>query len=265
MLKKTLVVGLGLLLVSGLMFGRRGLSYVSTCVSDIRESVKESIPIEMEIRSARQEVQSLDKDIRMMTHQIAKEEHQVEKFEADVLRQEEDVDKSFANIMRLRKHLESGDSMFVTHGQSYSNREVEADLRRRFDNHKTMEATAKKVRQIMEARKKGLDAAREKYAETVSAKHQLEVEIANLEARLKMVQVAETASEINFDNSRLSRARSRVDEIRTRIEVKEKVVNVAPDSLGGIPLEEPEVSDDILNEVNAYFNADAENFAGVEK
>ena len=46
-------------------------------------------------------------------------------------------------------------------------------------------------------------------------------EVENLEAQMKMVEVAQTASEFNFDDSQLSRTRKLLDDIRTRVEVAE--------------------------------------------
>ncbi len=266
MFKKLFIVGAGVVLIVGLLFGTRSLALVSTLVDDIQQSAKNSIPIEMELRSATKEVGNLDKEIKSMTWEIAREENAVAKLETELKKADSQLDKSYADIMVLKDHLDGGTTSFVSHGQSYSNRKVESDLRVRFSTHKTMEATTDTQRQIFEARTAGLEAAREKYNETMTAKQELQVTIENLKARLQMVKVKETASELNFDNSHLSKTRELIDDIRTRIEVKEKVVNVTPELTGLIPLDDQAIeSDDISNEVDAYFNGTTSDFAGVEK
>ena len=62
------------------------------------------------------------------------------------------------------------------------------------------EATLGKLTQVLAARDRGLDAGREKLKAMQAAKSQLEVDVANMEARLEMVKVAQSTSEFNFDD-----------------------------------------------------------------
>ena len=54
------------------------------------------------------------------------------------------------------------------------------------------------------------------------AKRQLEVDVENLEARLKMVEVAQTASNYQFDDSQLGRVKELIGDLRSRLSVEEK-------------------------------------------
>ena len=54
-----------------------------------------------------------------------------------------------------------------------------------------------------------------------------EFQVANLEARQEMVKVAQSTSEFNFDDSRLSRTKELVRDIGCRIDVAEKLVHAA--------------------------------------
>ena len=89
-------------------------------------------------------------------------------------------------------------------------KQVETDLTRRFEQFKVKEATLGKLRQVLAARERGLVAGREKLKAMQAAKGQLEVDVANLDARLEMVKVAQSTSEFNFDDSRLSRTKDLV-------------------------------------------------------
>jgi hypothetical protein len=86
----------------------------------------------------------------------------------------------------------------------------------------------------------------------LSAKRQLEVEVENLQARLTMVEVAQTASPVSIDDSQLSSTRQLLDEIRTRIDVAEKLASSEGALEGSIPLDEA-ASDDLLGEIADYF------------
>ena len=71
---------------------------------------------------------------------------------------------------------------------------------------------------------------------------------------MKMIEVAQTASEISFDDSRLSRTRELIDEINTRLDVADRLLNTNTQLFDRIPLEDPEAeSNDILEEITRHF------------
>ena len=82
---------------------------------------------------------------------------------------------------------------------------------------------------------------------------QLEVDVANLEARQEMVKVAQSTSEFNFDDSRLSRTKELVRDIGCRIDVAEKLVHAETTYPGQISLDDQKASGDITEQITAYF------------
>ena len=86
----------------------------------------------------------------------------------------------------------------------------------------------------------------------LTARRQLEVDIENLEARLKMVEVAQTTSEFNFDDSHLARTRELVQDIDTRIAVAERLINAETIFHDRIPLDKP-AAEDVSNQISEYF------------
>jgi hypothetical protein len=263
MLKKSLIVGAGLLLAGGLLFGRNGWSYLSTTMGRVQQSVKDSVPIGFEIERARKMIVDLDPEIRRNMHLIAKEEVEVEQLQRQVTVSETDLARDRDNILRLKDHLDSGNGTFVVHGRSYSPKQVQTDLGNRFERYKTGEATTDKLRKILEARQRGLEAAREKLDGMLASKRDLEVNVENLEARLKMVEVAQTTSDFNFDDSQLARTKELIRDIQTRIDVAEKLVNADTKFHEEIPLDEPEADTDLSKEIADYFGErrpEIENF-----
>ncbi len=254
MLKKTLIVGAGLVLVLGLLFGRNGWSYVSTTMGQLQQTVKDSVPIEFELERARKMIKDLDPEIRNNMHLIAKEEVEVEKLHQQVTGAETNLVKDRDAIMRLKGDMDSGTETFVYVGRTYTAKQVQADLANRFERFKTNEGTTDKLQKILRARESGLVAAREKLEGMLAAKRQLEVDVENLEARLKMVEVAQTTSDFNFDDSQLSRTKDLIRDIQTRIDVAEKLVNADTKFRDEIPLEEPETgTENISQKIADYF------------
>jgi septal ring factor EnvC (AmiA/AmiB activator) len=253
MLKKALIAGGGLVLVLGLLFGRSGWSYFTTTMGKVQQTVKDSVPVSFEIERARKMIKDLDPEIRRNMHLIAKEEVEVERLQQQGKKTAADLAKDRDEILRLKGDLDSGNGSFVYVGRTYSAKQVQADLANRFERFKTTEATTDKLEKIVRARENGLVAAREKLESMLAAKRQLEVDVENLEARLKMVEVAQTTSDFNFDDSQLSRTKDLIRDIQTRIDVAEKLVNADTKFHDEIPLEEPVTTDNISQEIADYF------------
>ena len=253
MVKKAILAGTVVMVILGLVFGREGFSHAKTSLGWVRQSVRESVPVEFEISRARQMIKDLDPEIHRNMHLIAKEEVEVKHLRDQLTDAERQLVKNKSDIERLTRDLKSGDRHFVYCGKSYSVKQVESDLARRFDQYKVKEATLAKLSQVLAARDRGLDAGREKLKAMQAAKSQLEVDVANLDARLEMVKVAQSTSEFNFDDSRLSRTRQLVKDIGCRIDVAEKLVHAATTYPGQIDLDNEETNGDLTEQITAYF------------
>ncbi|MEX0939634.1 MAG: hypothetical protein WDZ59_17350 [Pirellulales bacterium] len=253
MLKKGICLTGALFLLSMLFFGRDAVSYVWTSASQVKDSVRSSVPVEFEIERARREVKNLVPDIRRNMHVIAKEEVEVERLDNEIAKLETRLADDRGDLMRLQSDLSSGKPSFHYAGRSYSEEQVKSDLSRRFQRFQTNDATLASLRDIHLARQRSLDAARQKLEGMLAAKRQLEVDVENLEAKLKMVEVAQTTSDYNFDDSRLARVKELVADIRTRLDVAGKLANADVKFQDEIPLE-AEAPDDIVEQVTEYFH-----------
>lgn len=249
MIKKAFVMGAAVLLL-GVLFGR---SHVRTAVGMAKQAVKDNVPVQFEIKRAREMIKGLVPEIEKNMHLIAREETEVAKLEKQFAKVEEQLSKDRDGILRLKKDLDSGSEVFVYCGRNYSSKQVKEDLTHRFDQFKTKEATTDNLRKILSARQTSLSAAREKLEGMLAAKRTLEVDVENLEARMKMVEVAQTTSDFNFDDSQLSRTKELLTEIGDRIEVAERLVHADTSYQDRIPLEEATTDREITKEVANYF------------
>lgn len=252
MIKKLVLLGA----VAGVgltaLLGTSGVSYVRTGWQSATEQVRETVPVEWEIKRARQMIDDLKPEIATNMQLVAREEVGVERLANEVTTKQQQIAKAKQDIMRLKGDLESGSVRFVYAGRDYTSQQVKDDLSARFKQFQVHEKTANKLSQVLTARERNLDAARRKLDEMLSAKRQLEVEIENLQARLTMVQVAQTANPVALDDSQLSHTRQLLDDIRTRIDVAEKLASSEGALEGAIPLEEA-ASPDLLGEIADYF------------
>ena len=260
MFKKIALVTGGLALFSVFCFGRDAVSYVGTSAGWLKQSVRDCVPVTFEIERARQMIKNLTPDIRNNMHVIAQEEVEVDRLERQIAKTQSQVDKQRGEIVRLKNDLTSSRSTFEYGGRTYSVEQVKADLANRFERFKTQEATLASLNQVQNARRRSLEAARQKLEGMLAAKRNLEVEVENLEARKKMIEVAQTTSDFNFDDSQLGRVRELMADVRTRLNVAEKLVNADTSLRDEIPLS-PASSEDIIEQVSRYLEPNTANVA----
>lgn len=255
MIKKMVVGGLLLVGVSTFVFGRDAFSYLKTCGNEIRQSVKQQVPIEFEVRHAQQLVEDLVPEIRNAMHVIAEQQVEVESLEKAVGKREVALGEQKQAILALRSNLNEGDTRYVIAGKSYSQKQVEKDLQDRFRRFKMAEETLNHEQDILEARRNALRSNEEQLATLISSKKELEAQLAQLDARMRAVEAAESVSDVrHLDDSRLNRAKSLISELNKQLDVKERLLDTDISGNGSIPIEKelkPEVN--ISAQVDEYF------------
>ena len=256
MFKKLIVSALAITAVSAFLFGSNATSYLGTSAERVTQAVEDSVPIEFQIDRARKMVRDLEPEIRRSRHVIAKEEFEVANLDKRIKTSEEKKSKEKADIIRLQSDLQTGKSVFRYAGHQYSADEVKEDLSRRFARFKTSDATLGSLSDMRDARQRNLDAARQKLVAMMSSQRQLLVEVENLEAKLKLVEVAQASSDLQLDDSQLARAKGLITDIRARLEVAAKLADADTNFPDEIQLDGP-ATDNITEQVAEYFQLES--------
>ncbi|HVX14603.1 MAG TPA: hypothetical protein VHC22_25675 [Pirellulales bacterium] len=253
MLKRVIWGGAGATVLAVLLFGgREAVSYVRTSAGWVKDSVKSNVPIEFEIERARGMVKDLVPDIRKNMHVIAGEEVEVDELAKKIDGAECRLAKDRTELMKLKEDLATNKVTFRYCGRDYTADQVKIDLANRFERYKTNDATLASLREMHRARQASLAAARQKLEGMLAAKRQLEVDVEQLEARLKMVEAAQTTSDFAFDDTQLSRVKELVSDLRTRLQVAEKLMSAESKFRDEIPVSEP-APENIVDEIAEYF------------
>ena len=256
MLKKLLIGGGVVVALVVLFHVTDAESYVKTSASCVKDSVKDAVPIEFQLKRARGMVRDIVPEVRKNMHVIAREEVEVERLAKQIDAAEKSAAQAKSEMMRLKSDLEKGEEAYTYSGRVYTVSEVKKDLSNRFERYQTSEATLESLKAIHDAREKRLQAARKKLENMLASRSQLLVEIENLEARLQMVSATQAGSEYHFDDSQLGRVKELVSDLRTRLSVAERLVNAENRFHDEIPLEE-EAPEDIVDRVAEYFGGSA--------
>lgn len=252
MIKRTLLVVTGLGVTTLVLFGRDAASYVSTTYHKITNSVQDSVPVEFQIDRAKQMVRDLDPEIRHSMHVIAKEEVALEQLNQQIAASQTKADSDKKDILRLQADLGQNKRVYQYASHTYTPDQVKQDLSRRFSRFKVADDTLASMKQMRDARQRNLDAAQQKLAAMINARRKLEVDVQNLEAKRKLVEVAQASSEYVFDDSQLARAKELINDIRTRLDVAAKLANADVNVEAEIPLNDAAPAD-IADQVTEYF------------
>ncbi len=252
MIKRAILVGTGLGLTSLVLFGRDAASYVKTSYHRVTSTVQDQVPMDFQIDRAKQMVRDLDPEIRNSMHVIAKEEVALDQLNQQINGNQEKADKDKKDILHLQADLEQNKAVYHYASQTYTCDQVKHELTNRFSRFKVADDTLASMKQMRDARQKNLDAAQQKLSAMINARRKLDVDVQNLEAKRKLVEVAQASSDYVFDDSQLARAKDLINDIRTRLDVAAKLANADVNVQTEIPLDSA-APQDITDQVTEYF------------
>lgn len=256
MFKKLALTGGAIALLSSLAVGVPVFSYARCGYDWLRGSATDAMPVEWELKRARQMIADLKPEISDNAQRIAREKVQVDRLQTQLSETEARLAQSQQDIERLTEDLSREHEQYTYGGRTYTVAQVKHDLGNRFKRFKTRRATADKLQSMLAARQASLQAAEEQMDVMLNARRQLEVEVENLQARLGALRVAQASSGLNLDDSHLSHTRELLDQIAAKLDVEEQTMVVDAEYFGEIQLEEPS-DENLLDEIAAYFDGAA--------
>ena len=244
------VAGLGL--VGGMIFGKDVVSYVRSSAKSVRTVVKDSVPIEFELRRARDLVDEIIPEMHANIRLIAQEEVEVAALKGEIAKSQENLDEERSKIKTLRGSLEVHQAQYNFGGRHYTRDDVKADLAARFERLKESELVlASKVR-LLESREKSLHAAMQLLEKTRNEKRILENRIEALASQHRLVQAAAVGSQFQVDNGKLAQTSKLIAQIQKRLDVAERVLAHESRFIEAIPVDTV-LESDLVAQVDEYF------------
>ncbi|MDA0806995.1 MAG: hypothetical protein O2983_16420 [Planctomycetota bacterium] len=258
-LKTAIVGGVSALALGTLVLGTTWISYVRTVKNEVAEAVEGAIPIEFQLKRAKDMLKNeLEPELSRMKHAVAESQVEVEHLQAKLDEKQQEVAAQRRSIMDQRTQLASDKTTFVDiNNVSYTKTEFEEDLGTRFERFKTFETTFKAQAKVLEAKKKAVTANEEKVAKLIGAREELKLQIEELEARVSALDAAETVAESEFDDSKLSNVKNLLDGLEAKVDVRERELSLESKNTDLIPLRTEESSKSVVDSVDAYFGNEA--------
>lgn len=253
MVKYGAIGAVGLLTVGGIVFGTDLASYARSSVRTVQTSVKDSVPIEFELRRARDMLGEIIPEMQANIRLIAQEEVEIATLENEIERSQASLEVEQVRIGKLRNALTSRQVSYNWQGLNYTPQQVKEELARRFDRYKEAEVVLTGKRKLLDSREKSLHAATQMLDRTRMQKAQLEDQIEALEGQYRLVKAASVGSDLHLDSSKLAQTEKLIDQIKKRLDVAERVLAHESKFTQPIPVDVVD-EQELLEEIDAHFN-----------
>jgi len=228
--------GIAVLVVSSLGVATTW-SYLKTLHRGVGEAIRDATPISFELRRLDGMIAELVPEIRRNQKVVAQLEVEVEYLEREVATMQSEQEEAFAQMRKLREALGEQRPHYQFAGQSYTRDQVEQDLARRLDRYEERRAQLAAKEQLLEQRRRTLEAAVAKVTEYRRQYEQLVAKAESLQAELKLVEAAQAAGKLQFDQSKLAQAKQLAQEVEKRIRVLQRLVDADRQAEGQIPVD----------------------------
>ncbi len=262
LLSKGVLIAVLVLLVGGLLFGTDVISYISSTVKSARTAVKDSVPIEFELKRAQDLLEEIIPEMHANIRLIAQEEVEIAALKTDITKSQEAMGEEKARITKLRDSLDIQKASYSFGDKEYSRSYVKDDLSNRFERYKESEDVLAGKQKLLETRQKSLESAMTMLEQTRSRKTLLEDKIESLTSQYRLVKAASVGTNINVDNSKIAQTEKLIAQIEKRLDVAERVLAHESKFVQDIPVEVvPE--EDLLTQVDEYFNIENTSYPAI--
>jgi hypothetical protein len=244
-----LALAVGYLLIS---YGGDGVTYLSTFSRLAKEKVRENVPLEFELERARTMINDLIPEVRKNMLVVAQEEVGIESIRQDVLQTQADLDKQRENILKLRADMNNVSGAFLVGTRVATSADVREELTHRFNRYQVAESTLAAKSQLLAAREKSLEAARAKLEGILHARRDLELQIEELDSRIKTRQTHALAGQVEVNDSQVARCKELVNDLRARLAVADRLLASNGDFIE-VNSTSLVATEDIAEQIDGYF------------
>ncbi len=254
-IKLATIAGIGLVAGGALLFGTDAGSYVRSSFRSVQHAAKDAIPIDFELRRARDLLDDIVPEMQANIRIIAQQEVEIANLKTDVAQNTRSLSDEQARVTTLRDSLATSQTNFCMGGITYSREQVKDELARRFDRYKEAEVVLAGKRRLLENREKALAASMQMVERSRSQKALLESQIESLQGQFRLVQAASVGSKVGVDNSKLAQTEKLIGQIKTQLDVAERVL--AHEARFTEPMRIDVINEQqLLTTVDEHFNPD---------
>lgn len=236
-----------------IVFGTDLSSYVSTSAGNVRESVRDSVPIEFELQRARDLINEILPEIHSSIKVIAQDEIEIASLEKELDASKDQLRKDRRALAILRGKMNVEQVSYEVGTRKVSRGQLAENVSHRFDRLKDAELVVASQERLLETRRLSLNAAMQLLDKARDRKMALEQKVEALVAQHRLVKASSVGSRVHVNDTKLAKADQLLSDIQKRLLVAERVLEHEQTE---IILGESEIVDEagLLAEIDAHLS-----------
>ena len=253
-IKLTLIVVVGGALIGSLVFGTDVISYVRCSANSVQSAVKDAVPIEFELKRARDLLEEIIPEMHAQIRLIAQEDVEVAALKGELDTSRQMLISESDRIHTLKNALEANQVRYQFGAREFSHEDVKTDLVARFARYKEAEVVLASKKRLLSTRENCLNAAMALLEKTKSQKRLLKDKVSTLEGRFRVAKAQAVGStRLNLDNTKLTQAEKLINQINKRLDVAERILAHESRFVETIPVDVIQEKD-LLAQIDEHFN-----------
>jgi len=244
--------------VAGLVFfGTDIFSYAFTSGKMLKNSLEDSIPVELKIQRARDLMEDLIPEMHANLKLVAKEEVEVATLEKEISRERERVALEREKIRKMRKDL---DVLPVSYSEARNGavkRQFQLEeMAQRFERFRTAELLLAGREKLLENRRKSLHAAIQQLERTRLARVELAAQIEALEGQFILLQAQQSSSKLSLNNTKLAQTERLLGDLKKQLQIAQRVLERESELTEAIPVSTVTV-ENLAEQIDDHFRHEA--------
>jgi F0F1-type ATP synthase delta subunit len=215
----------GAAVLGAVVFGSDVCSYATSGARSIRSSVTDTVPVEFQLRRARDLVDDIVPEMHANIRIIAQQEVEIAALREDIARSTKAINEERQRVAKLRDAMGAQQASYSFNSITYTRDQLKDDLSARFENLREAEVVLAGKQRLLENRQKSLAAAAQVLDRTRQQKALLESQIAALESQNQLVKSQAIGSGVQIDDSKLAQTEKLIGEIKKQLDVAERVLS----------------------------------------
>lgn len=218
-----LTVGGGAI-IGGLVLGSDLGSYLRSSCKSVRVAVKDNIPIDFQLRRARDLLDETGPEMKQNVRLMAEQEVEIASLKGDIELAKQNLGEEKIRVAKLRDCLTTAQTSFTFGDFTYGREQLKQELARRFNLFKEGESALEGKQQLLTNRQKALAAAMQAMETARVQRAALQSQIEALEGQYRLVEATSTGTNVQIDNSKLAQAQKVIAEVRKQLDVSEHML-----------------------------------------
>lgn len=246
---------LAVCLTGFLFFGSDLTSMIRTTAKSVQKQVKQSVPLEFELQRAKEKIGEILPDLQSQVRMIAEEEVAIAKLAKEVAADQEKLQSYEAKLTSLREKMRVRQVAYRVGTIDLNQQQMVDHFQTRFNHFKQSRLSLQAKQKLLDKREEGLAAAVAMLDQMRVRQSELKLKVEALAAKHRLIKANQIESGTLVDGSQLSQADQLLDQIETRLQVAQRVMDYQDDSLDLPAIEMTVDAQEVLSEFDEYFDS----------